>query len=63
MVLLINERTISGESKSFRERAIGPYKIIGKFNDVNFKIIDLNNQRQQVVHYNRLRRYCFRENA
>lgn len=61
-VLLVNERQIAGESKSFRQRALGPFKICDIFNDVNYKIICLSTGKSQVVHYDRLREYRSREN-
>jgi hypothetical protein len=58
LVLVVNERSILGESSAFKNRAIGPYKIVGKFNDdLNYKIMALNNDRVQTIHYNRLLYY------
>ena len=57
LVRLVNERSIVGESKSFRLRSIGPFKITSKFNDVNYTIISLETNKSQVVHFNRLRPY------
>ena len=62
LVLLNNERKLVGESKSFRVRALGPFKVISKFNDVNYKIISTEGK-VQTVHYNRLRKYHLRENV
>jgi hypothetical protein len=56
-VLLVNERSIVGQSKSFRDRLIGPFKIIDKYNDVNYRIVCIQNNKVQDVHYNRLRPY------
>jgi hypothetical protein len=33
LILLVNERNISGESHAFKIRALGPFKIINIFND------------------------------
>ena len=57
-MLVVNERSILGESSAFKNRAIGPFKIVGKFNDdLNYKIMALNNDRVQTIHYNRLLYY------
>ena len=52
-VLVVNERKIPGQSKSFRYRLVGPFKFLSQFNDVNSKISCLNNGKEQVIHYNR----------
>jgi hypothetical protein len=36
LVLVVNQRKAAGESKSFRDRLRGPFKIVDRFNDVNF---------------------------
>jgi hypothetical protein len=59
LVLLTNDRHKVGDSKSFRERAIGPFKIIEIFNDVNYKIQCVGSSKVQTIHYNRLR--CYNE--
>jgi hypothetical protein len=60
LVLAVNERKIVGESKSFRNRLVGPYRITSCFNDVNFVISDLEGKKKQTIHYNRLRPYISR---
>ena len=62
LVCLVNERSIVGQSKSFRQRLSGPFKIIKKFNDVNYTIVSLETKKSQDVHYNRLRPYRDRAN-
>ena len=57
LVLVRNERNKVGESKCFKERAIGPFQIMDKFNSVNFRIINLSNGKEQTIHYNRLLQY------
>ena len=57
LVLVVNERSIIGQSKSFRNRLICPFKIIDKYNDVNYRIACIENNKVQDVHYNRLRPY------
>ena len=62
LVLLVNKRSIEGQSKSFRNRLIGPFKIIDKYNDVNYRIVCIENNKVQDVHYNRLNPYRSRVN-
>ena len=57
LVLVRNEKNKVGESKCFKERAIGPFQIMDKFNSVNFRIINLSNGKEQTIHYNRLLQY------
>jgi hypothetical protein len=57
LVCLVNERSMVGQSKSFRQRLLGPFKIIKKFNDMNYTIISLETKKSQDVHFNRLRPY------
>ena len=54
LVLVRNERNLAGESKCFKNKAIGPFQITSKFNFVNFKIVELKSGKEQVIHYNRL---------
>ena len=63
LVLLVNERSIAGESKSFKPRAVGPYRILAKFNDVNYKLESLVDKSTQTAHYNRLKWYNARPGA
>ena len=63
LVRLVNERSLLGQSKSFRIRACGPFKILKQFNDVNFTILSLENNKTQDVHYNRLLPYRARVNS
>ena len=56
-VLLINERSIVGQSKSFRDRTLGPFKILEIYNDVNYRIKNIADGKIQDVHFNRLRPY------
>jgi hypothetical protein len=63
LVRLVNERSVPGQSKSFRERALGPFEVVETFNDVNFRIVCCATGKSQVVHYNRLRPYRARADA
>ena len=56
-MLVVNEKTAVGKSKSFKERAIGPFRVTERFNDVNYVIVPLGGGKSTPVHYNRLRRY------
>ncbi|CAF1017288.1 unnamed protein product [Brachionus calyciflorus] len=58
LVILVNSRQRPGQERSFEPKFIGPYKILEQVTDVNFKIVDVNNQKSTlVVHYNRMRKY------
>lgn len=57
LVLLINSRSKPGESKSFKDKLIGPFRVKNKFNDVNYTIENEKTKKQQVAHYNRLKPY------
>jgi hypothetical protein len=48
--LLVNQNHL-------RNKLIGPFKIIDKYNDVNYRIVCVENNKVQDVHYNRLRPY------
>jgi hypothetical protein len=54
---LVNELSVPGQSKSFRERALGPFEVVETFNDVNFCIACCATGKSQDVHNNRLRPY------
>jgi sulfur carrier protein ThiS len=56
-VLVVNERNKTGESKSFKQRALGPFEVLEVFNDVNYRIKSVESGKEYVVHYNRLRKY------
>ncbi len=63
LVSVVNERSISGQSHAFKDRAIGPFKIVGVFNDkLNYQILGLNDNKINKIHYNRLLPYKAREN-
>ena len=49
LVLLLNEKSVAGESKSFRHRASGPHKILEMFNDVNYKIQDVQSAKRHII--------------
>jgi hypothetical protein len=59
-VLVVNERSIPGKSKSFKERAVGPFKILERFNDVDYVLAPVGGGKSTTVHYNRLRKYSAR---
>lgn len=42
---------------SLLARAVGPFKILEVFNQVNYKIVSIQSKKEYVVHYNRLRPY------
>jgi hypothetical protein len=56
-VVVINERNKTGESKSFKERALGPFEVVEIFNQVNYRIVSVATRKEYVVHYNRMRPY------
>jgi len=47
--------TKPGLTRKFHKPWVGPFKVIKKISDLNYKIIDQNNK-QQVVHVNRMKR-------
>jgi hypothetical protein len=57
LVRLVNERNTVGESKSFKTRALGLFRILEAFNSVNYKVVDLASGKAQLVHFNRLHPY------
>ncbi|RNA13347.1 Transposon Ty3-G Gag-Pol poly, partial [Brachionus plicatilis] len=62
LVLLTNSRVKPGESQAFITRAIGQFRILSLFNDVNYKVCELSTGKCQNVHYNRLVKYNQRVN-
>ena len=63
-VLLINERDKTGESKAFKERALGPFKVLNTFNnDLDYTVQNVKDKKVQTAHYNRLIPYRLREAA
>ena len=47
-----------GQSHAFKDRVLGPYKIIKIFNgELNYQIVGLNNKKIHSIHYNRLLPY------
>ncbi|RMZ96730.1 hypothetical protein BpHYR1_001507 [Brachionus plicatilis] len=57
LVLVINSRSQPGESDSFKNRLIGPYKVLQAFNE----ILCLKDGKMHIVHYNRLIKYRARD--
>ena len=56
LVRVVNERSIVGQSHAFKDRAIGPFKVVGVFNDeLNYKILSSDNKINK-IHYNRIQR-------
>ncbi|RNA38447.1 Retrovirus-related Pol poly from transposon [Brachionus plicatilis] len=62
LVLLTNSRVKPGESQAFITRAIGPFRILSLFNDVNYKVLELSTGKCKNVHCNRLVNYNQRVN-
>ena len=60
LVSVINQRSIVGQSHAFKDRAIGPFKILSSMNDgLNFEILDQKGKVNK-IHYNRLLPYRVR---
>jgi len=58
LVLIENHKKEIGHTSKFENDYIGPFKIIKHSKDeLNFKIKSLNDENEQWVHYNRLRKY------
>ena len=56
-VLLHYDVTVPGQSPKLSSPWRGPYRILKCINDVNYKIEELSTGKQQIVHYDRLKRY------
>ena len=64
LVSVVNGRSIMGQSEAFKDRALGPFKIVGVFNhELNYLILGLNKDKINKIHYNRLLPYKARENT
>jgi len=55
LVYLYNPATKPGLTRKFHKPWAGPFKVIKKISDLNYKIVDQKNK-QQVVHVNRMKR-------
>ena len=55
LVYLYNPAKKPGLTRKFHRPWAGPFKVITKISDLNYKIVDQNNK-QQVVHVNRMKR-------
>ena len=61
-MLLIDERDKIGESKAFKERLLGPFKVLNTFNKyLDYTVQNLKDKKVQTAHYNRLLPYRLRE--
>ena len=56
-VLLHYDVTVTGQSPKLSSPWRGPYRILKCINDVNYKIEELSTGKQQIVLYDRLKRY------
>ncbi|CAF1083270.1 unnamed protein product [Brachionus calyciflorus] len=57
LVILVNTKQRPGQVRNFEPKFIGPYKILERVTEVNFKIQNLANQKSTVfVHYKRMRK-------
>ena len=56
-VLLHYDVTVTGQSPKLSSPWRGPYRILQCINDVNYKIEELSTGKQQIVRYDRLKRY------
>ena len=61
LVLLQNTRQVVGHVRSFEPKYAGPFVILEKYQDLNFKIENQQSGKTQVVHYNRLVKYYSRD--
>ncbi|RNA42462.1 hypothetical protein BpHYR1_020042 [Brachionus plicatilis] len=53
-VLLINSRQVVGHVRNFEQKYMGPFVIRKKINECNYEIVNTENQKIQVVHYDRM---------
>ena len=56
-VILHYDVTVTGQSPKPSSPWRGPYRILQCINDVNYKIEEISTGKQQIVHYDRLKRY------
>ncbi|RNA25141.1 integrase core domain [Brachionus plicatilis] len=61
LVLLINSRNKPGESKSLKQRAIGPFKIVKALGELNYSVMNLVDKKMQTVYYYRLLKFKHRD--
>ena len=61
LVLLFNPTVKPGQTKKFQSYYSGPSVVREIINDLNFIIADLKTQKQQKVHYDRLKKFKFRQ--
>ena len=61
LVLLFNPAVKPGQTKKFKSYYSGPLVIREIINDLNFIIEDLKTQKQQKVHYDRPKKFKFRQ--
>ena len=59
LVLLFNSKVKPGQTKKFKSYYSGPLVIRAIINDLNFITEDLKAQKQQKVHYDRLKKFKF----
>ena len=56
-VLVLDSASKVGRNKKLSHRWEGPYKILSKINDTNYRIQKIGNKRKIVIHRNRLKRF------
>ena len=58
LVLLTNEAGALKRSKKLLPKFVGPFKVVERLNELNYRISFLNNDKlTKIVHYNRLKKY------
>lgn len=62
-VLLINSRQVVGHVRSFEPKYMGPFVIKKKINECNYEIVNTENQKIQIVHYDRMVKYNMRRSV
>ena len=63
LILLENTRKVVGHVASFEPKLIGQYQVVEQKDFVNYKIIDPQTQKTQVVHVNRMHHYASRKES
>ena len=57
LVWLHNPRVLKGSHRKLKKRWTGPYEIVKRISDLNYKIKHTSTRKQLVVHFNRLK-FC-----
>lgn len=57
LVVITNSRQIFGQVRSFQPKFLGPYAVLERLNEVNYRIREISTGKELIVHFNRMTRY------